>query len=254
MGFPKTMSESGNYQHFALLYDELMAEAPYDKWLEFFKAKVEARELGEKDVLDVGCGTGTLAIQLSDLGFHVTGVDLSDEMLTVAADKASGRDVTFIQQDMRELDLGQTFSIVTSFCDCLNYLESFEDVKMTFRSVYEHLEAGGLFLFDVHSVYKMDHVFQGASFCSADPELSYIWECFDGPYEHSVDHELSFFVVEEAGLYRRFDETHHQRTFEKTEYTQALEEAGFTLLSVEGDFEKGEPRATAERLFFTVIK
>jgi cyclopropane fatty-acyl-phospholipid synthase-like methyltransferase len=250
------MSEGNSYQHFAFLYDVLMDEAPYEKWLDFFQKKVSGHLNSAKSLLDIGCGTGTLAIQLAGQGFNVTGVDLSDEMLAVSASKLAETDqrITFVQQDMRQLQLGQTFPIATAFCDVINYLESFEDVKETFSSVYDHLDDGGLFLFDVHSVYKMDHIFQGASFCSADPELSYIWECFEGAHEHSIEHELSFFVQEDNGFYRRYDETHKQRTFDKADYVLALEDAGFKLISVEGDFEEGAPHEHAERLFFTAIK
>ena len=256
MEFLRKMNEGASYHHFAIAYDELMSEAPYEKWLAFFEAKTKALAGSVENVLDVGCGTGILAIQLAGKGFRVVGVDLSENMLAIATGKALEQniDVTFIEQDMRDLQLGQTFSVITAFCDVINYLKTFEDVEQTFRSIYEHLDHGGLFLFDVHSVYKIDYVFNGASFCAADDELSYIWECYEGPVEHSVDHELSFFVLENSDLYRRFDEVHHQRTFERDEYVQALEKSGFTLISVEGDFNEGEPDERAERLFFTVIK
>ncbi|MGV3487552.1 MAG: class I SAM-dependent DNA methyltransferase [Tuberibacillus sp.] len=250
------MNNSEAYRHFASLYDELMAEAPYNNWLEFLKRKTAQYEVKDKRLLDVGCGTGTLAVMLANDGYEVTGVDLSEEMLTIASIKAaeSPLSVVLVQQDMRELDLGETFPLITAFCDCINYLETYDDVERTFTAVYEHLESGGLFLFDVHSIYKMDHVFQGASFSFAGEELSYIWDCFEGPYEHSVDHELSFFVLEETGLYRRYDEVHHQRTFEKDVYVNALEKAGFHVLDIEGDFKDGMPDQHAERLFFTAVK
>jgi len=250
------MNEGDAYQHFASLYDALMAEAPYDEWLAFLKKKTAKLELSNYRLLDVGCGTGTLAMMLADAGFEVTGVDLSEEMLTIAADKAiaENQNITFVQQDMRELDLGETFPIITAFCDVVNYLETYEDVKRTFQSIYAHLENGGLFIFDVHSVYKIDHVFQGASFSFAGEALSYIWDCFDGSYEHSVEHELSFFVLEESGLYRRYDEVHRQRTFEIEAYIKALESSGFTVMAVEGDFKEGPLDEKAERLFFTTIK
>jgi len=250
------MNEGGAYRHFASLYDALMMDAPYEQWLDFLKKKLAEYDKEAARLLDVGCGTGTLAILLSEMGFRVTGVDLSEEMLTIAMNKAlaENQNIVFLQQDMRALDVGETFPVITAFCDVINYLETYEDVEQTFRSVCEHLDEGGLFLFDVHSIYKVDHLFQGASFSYAGEELSYIWDCFEGPYEHSVDHELSFFVQTDSDLYQRFDEVHHQRTFDQELYARALEKSGFKVLSIEGDFKEGIPDEHAERLFFTAIK
>ncbi|WP_027725728.1 class I SAM-dependent DNA methyltransferase [Tuberibacillus calidus] len=250
------MSDQNAYQHFATFYDVLMSDAPYDLWVEFLKRKTLQYGITGGRLLDVGCGTGTLALMLSATGYQVTGVDLSEEMLAVALDKALQEDVNvhFIQQDMRHLDLGETFEVVTAFCDVMNYLENESDVMSSLQSVYHHLAPGGLFLFDVHSVYKMDCLFRNHSFSYAGEDLAYIWDVFEGAFPHSVEHEISFFVEESPGLYRRFDECHRQRTFPVEFYKSRLEQTGFTVLSVEGDFKEGRPAEDAERLFFTAVK
>lgn len=245
------------YQQFAYLYDELMKDAPYDNWVEFVKNNTAKYEVQGLRLLDLACGTGELSVRLANDGYHVTGVDLSDDMLTVANAKASrnGVNIQFYQQNMAELDgLGQ-FDIVGIFCDSLNYLRTENEVKDTFRSVHRHLTNDGLFMFDVHSIYKMMHVFMDATFTLNEEEISYIWQCFEGEYPYSIEHDLSFFVLDEqSGKYDRYDELHVQRTFPIETYKTWLLEAGFDIIDIVADFEENAPQSQSERIFFICKK
>ncbi|ANB58435.1 methyltransferase type 12 [Anoxybacillus sp. B7M1] len=245
------------YESFAYWYDELMKEAPYDKWKEFVNKKVEQYgRKGTKRLLDVGCGTGELAVRLAQSGFSVTGVDQSENMLAIAQAKAEQHHVhiEFFEQDMRDLNGFSPFDAVLIFCDSLNYLPTEQDVQQTFRRIYELLHKDGLLLFDVHSIYKMDHIFQDAVFASNDESISYIWLCNALDTPHTVVHELTFFVQEEDGRYERYDEDHIQRTFPAFQYEQWLKEAGFTVMEISADFTDRPLHDTAERLFFVAKK
>ncbi len=76
-----------NYLTFANLYDGLMKEAPYDQWLGYVKRSFSEQPLTGKTFLDVGCGTGELLLLLQQEGGLVTGLDLSEDMLTIAEAK-----------------------------------------------------------------------------------------------------------------------------------------------------------------------
>jgi ubiquinone/menaquinone biosynthesis C-methylase UbiE len=245
------------YESFAYWYDTLMNEAPYDAWQSFVqkKLKVYGRQ-GAKRILDVGCGTGELAVRLAKEGFLVTGVDLSENMLAIAQAKAEAQQVTieFFQQNMTELKGFSSFDCVTIFCDSLNYLLEESEVRQTFSRIYELLREDGLLLFDVHSTYKMDRIFQDAVFTSNDEEISYIWSCYPLSLPHSVEHELTFFVRGDDGKYERHDELHRQRTYEIDQYKQWLTEAGFTVLEITADFTDEAPSETSERVFFVAKK
>ncbi|WP_027407869.1 class I SAM-dependent DNA methyltransferase [Anoxybacteroides tepidamans] len=246
------------YESFAYWYDELMKEAPYDKWKAFVHQKIQ--QYGKKStkrLLDVGCGTGELAVRLARDGFDVTGVDLSENMLAIAQAKAELQrvNVEFFQQSMTELEGYAPFDAVMIFCDSLNYLEHEQDVQQTFRRIYDLLHEGGLLLFDVHSVYKIDYLFRGATFASNEESISYIWTC-DALEEtpHTVAHDLTFFVQEEDGRYERYDEWHVQRTFAVSEYEQWLIDAGFKIMEISADFNEQPPSEQAERIFFVAKK
>lgn len=250
------MVDAPAYRHFAAVYDELMREAPYERWADYLNRMTDTFGVAGRRVLDLGCGTGTLALLLAEKGWDVTGVDQSEDMLAVADEKISRADanIALIQQDLRALDLGAAYDVAVAFCDVLNYMASIEEAEDVIRRVHRHLSPGGLFLFDVHSVYKIDRVFRDASFCSGEDDIAYIWECFPGDEPHSVYHELSFFVREPSGLYRRFDETHYERTYPAETYLDALKRAGFTEVRVEADFQCEPPKDTSERLFFAAQK
>ena len=246
-----------SYGRFAYVYDFLMSDVPYDNWINLFISKKEQYNITGSKVLDVACGTGEFSVRLAEKGYSVTGVDLSDEMLAIAKVKAdqSGVVIPFYQQNMVELDMGEQFDSIVIFCDSLNYLHTESEVQSTFQRVYEQLKPGGLFMFDVHSIFKMEHVFAGQTFADAQDEVSYIWNSFEGEEPFSVEHELTFFVKEEeSDRYDRFDEDHYQRTYDIETYKGWLADAGFTVKEVLADLEDQAPTEDSERILFVAIK
>jgi SAM-dependent methyltransferase len=246
-----------NYQAFAALYDTLMADAPYEKWVNYIRLQLDQRKFNELTILDVGCGTGELLVRLLHEGADTVGVDLSQEMLSVAKEKCeqAGYSPPLFHQSMTDLEGLGNFDVVTIFCDSLNYLETEEEVCRTFSGVYRHLQEGGFFMFDVHSLKKIEEGFIGQTFAEDGEDLAYIWTSFEGEYPYSVEHELTFFVYEEtSGYYERVAELHRQRTFPIKKYIDWLIEAGFGEIGVHADFTNASPTEQSERIFFTARK
>jgi len=246
-----------SYQQFAYLYDQLMEDVHYNLWIDFINRKIKqhsARSVNK--ILDLACGTGELSIHLAKAGYHVVGIDLSEDMLSVAHAKATeaNQRISFYQQDMTEIEPFDRFEVVVIFCDSLNYLKTPEDVQATFENVYKLLDSDGIFMFDVHSIYKMNEIFMNQTFTSSDDEVSFIWNSFPGGFPNSVEHELSFFVLDnEQGLYHRIDEIHYQRTYSPQDYQQWLNNAGFEIIDIDADF-TNKVNKKSERIFFTARK
>ncbi|MED1563350.1 methyltransferase [Alkalihalobacillus alcalophilus ATCC 27647 = CGMCC 1.3604] len=245
-----------NYLAFSTLYDELMADAPYEKWFQFVCRSLGQESLKDMSILDVGCGTGELLIRFLKAGAVATGVDLSTEMLMVAKEKAEKMNLNplLIEQDMSTMDKLGEYHVVTVFCDSLNYLQEEEEVKKTFASIYRQLKADGLFLFDVHSPYKVNHVYLQQTFADAGEDISYIWNSFSGEVQNSVEHELTFFVLTEDGKYDRFEELHKQRTYDWQTYQKWLVQTGFVVEQITADFDESAPTDKSERIFFKARK
>jgi SAM-dependent methyltransferase len=252
------------YSDFASVYDELMDSTPYEDWKRRIVADI--RELGisqpnreatdplesERNlVLDLACGTGTLTELLYREGYDMIGVDSSDAMLAKAMEKRdlSGSDILYLQQDMRELELYCTVGTVISVCDSLNYLLAEEELKDTFGLVHNYLYPGGLFLFDVNTVYKYRDVIGDTTIAENREDCSFIWENFYDGEEGINEYDVTIYVQEESGLYRRFEETHFQRGYDEATIRRLLEETGFELLKMIDSDTGAEATEETERLY-----
>ncbi|MBC1449697.1 class I SAM-dependent methyltransferase [Listeria welshimeri] len=242
-----------SYEYFPGFYDRLMDSELYDEWIEF---SAEFIDDSPKKVLDLACGTAEFALRLSFLGHQVTGVDLSKEMVAVAKEKVAAAEINLpiLEQDMSKLALNQSFDVVTCFCDSLNYLETEQTLEETIQAVSTHLEPNGLFLFDVHSVFKIDQGFKDYTYGDSDEEISTIWNSFPGEFPHSVEHELTFYILGENDTYNRVDELHKERTYPITTYENLLKKYNFTKIEVYADFGFEKPTNTSERIFFVARK
>ncbi|MHA6531344.1 class I SAM-dependent DNA methyltransferase [Paenibacillus sp. BAC0078] len=254
-----------SYGKFAYVYDELMADMPYPDWLAF--AETAWSKYGKPlTVAELGCGTGSITIPLAAAGYHMTGIDLSSDMLSVAQMKMEqhpqGRrflregSVRWVRQNMTEWELPEPVDAVISFCDCLNYVLEEQEVRSVFARTFAGLKAGGIFLFDVHHPNTLIRYEEEQPFVQDDPSVSYIWTCEMDVPRREIEHHLSIFAREDggSGLYRRFEETHIQRAYDPSWMTEELLKAGFSDVKVYADFEWVEADDSAERLFYVAVK
>ncbi len=239
------------YTGFADLYDSLMLDVDYDAWATYLLSLMNRYlpACGPLSVADVACGTGAISIRLAKRGYRVTGVDLSEDMLRNAQEKArrAGLSLPFIQQDMRALQLHRPADVITACCDAVNYLTSLADVSAFFRAAYRALKPGGLLLFDISSAYKLTHILDGNTFAEAGDNAAYIWQNTLDPESRLIEMTLAFFV-REGERYRRFDEVHVQRAHTRAEIDALLTENGFTTLGCYAAFSDATPADDTERI------
>lgn len=257
-----------SYGQFAYVYDELMADMPYAEWLRFAR-EGWARFGQPKRVVDLGCGTGSLAIPLASAGYQVTGIDLSADMLAVAHQKLEqsisgsrllrdGR-LRLSQQDMRQWEMPEQVDSVISFCDCLNYLVEDGDIEQAFQQTYAALKPGGSFLFDVHHPRQFEAYMAEQPFIYDEDDVSYIWVCDYEPERQEIEHQLTIFARAEGAageqeLFQRFEETHIQRSYSPAWITEQLFAAGFREVHAYSDFTWDAPTEVTSRLFFVALK
>ncbi|KZE75646.1 class I SAM-dependent DNA methyltransferase [Paenibacillus elgii] len=262
------------YEQFSYLYDRLMEDMPYDDWLHFAHQCWD--KLGTpRSVVDLGCGTGSIAVPLAQLGYEVVGIDLSEDMLSMASQKAesaqrsksfpAGGSVMWLQQDMREWELGHPVDAVISFCDCLNYLLEEEDIERTFKQVYDGLAPGGVFVFDMHTQSQLQSYAESQPFFLNDDDVAYIWTCDFDPGRCEIEHELTLFVREGDAWaegsddaiterYHRIEELHVQRAYPLDWVQERLRAAGFSETACYADFSFEAPKDDTQRAFFVAVK
>ena len=240
------------YEAFASVYDIFMEQVEYDQWLCHIHALWDKYGLQPKTIIDLGCGTGSIALPLAKKGYDVIGVDLSYEMLTEADHKAmeEGVSVRFACQDMTELELGEEADCILSLCDSMNYLTEDGQLEDAFRSIAQHMKKESLFLFDMNTEYKFKEVLGQNVFGSAEEHAAYIWENDYDEEEKINEYYVSFFIEKENGLYERVEEFHYERAYSVEEIKEGLQAAGMELLEIMDGYSFDAPHEESERLLF----
>lgn len=202
-------------------------------------------------ILDLGCGTGTLTELLARRGYDMIGVDNAEEMLRIAMDKRerSGLDILYLLQDMREFELYGTVRAVVSICDSINYIIEEEDLLQVFRLVNTYLDPGGIFLFDLNTQYKYEVLLGECIIAENREDGSFIWENDYDPETQINTYDLTLFLREEEGLYRKYQETHFQRAYSLERIGELLKEAGMELLAIYEAFTEQEPLKESQRVY-----
>ncbi|HLR64524.1 MAG TPA: class I SAM-dependent methyltransferase [Pseudogracilibacillus sp.] len=221
-----------SYYQLASWYDELMHHVPYENWIHLTEEIMKEYDVQGKTIVDLGCGTGDLAIHFAKKGYHVTGVDLSEEMLTYGMQKQMEEKVNvhWIQQNIVELEGFSNVDVFLSYLDVVNYIRSQADLKELFFRVYNSLTDKGLFIFDVHDQAFAKNELMNHSFVDHTEDVTYVWECEGNEETGEMTHYLSFFVKDGDGRYERFDEVHHQYVLSLDVYEKLLKESGFSKI------------------------
>ncbi len=220
------------YESFARVYDELMDDVPYDQWARTIRQMLLCRGISDGLMLELGCGTGRMMKIMSDYGYDMIGVDSSLEMLEIAREKAGDdcEGLLYLHQDMREFELYGTVRSVISVCDSINYIISPEDLAGVFRLVSNYLDPGGFFIFDFNTEYYYESLVGDAVIAEDREEVSFIWYNDYDKERHLNTIDLSVFVREADGRYRKFNEQHIQRGYTLAGIRQLLTESGLDFL------------------------
>ncbi len=226
------------YQAFAELYDELMNDVDYESWEDYYTRLLSIYGIRSGKICECACGTGSLTLPLYRHGFSMTGVDVSQEMLWQAAQKSrkQGIAIPYVRQDMRALNLHRPMDAVLATCDGVNYLLTEEDLRSFFSAASRAVRPGGALIFDVSTPYKIRNVLCSGLLWEDRENITYLWQNTWHEKRKTVEMDLSFFVRDEDGRYRRIDERQHQRAWEQQELKEALWHTGFRAVSMYGDF------------------
>lgn len=235
------------YTAFAQVYDRLMNEVDYEAWAEGYERLLS--EQGVKQgarVTECACGTGSLTGYLAK-SYRMTGVDISEDMLSIAADKLrrKGGFIPLIAQDMRGLSLHQKQDAILCTCDGINYLLDEDELCAFFTSAHQNLAENGVFIFDLSTPYKLKEILGNNTLFESKEDIAYIWQNSFDKEKNIVELSLDIFV-KEGESYRRILEWQRQKAWTKEEIKRCLKSAGLTFLSLHRDI-GGAPHDKCER-------
>lgn len=241
------------YAALAAAYDALTEDVGYRRRAAYLHRLLKKERCPVETVLDLGCGTGTMTCLLAALGYQMTGVDLSEEMLTEAAHKAEAlppeRRPLLLHQSMNRLRLLEPVDAAVSTLDALNYLTGEKALRETLRRVHRWLRPGGVFLFDVNTPYKLRRM-DGQLYIDETDETYCVWRTDFSERTRVCTYGVDLFRLRPDGAWERSWEEHRERAWELEELSAMLAETGFERIRVTGDLRSGAPRADEDRVIF----
>ena len=233
------------YESLASIYDILMDDVNYEQWAEYLHTQLQKHHCPGNQLLDLGCGTGNVTIPLAQKGYHITAVDLSEEMLVQAREKTmqleqSGApvEIDWQQQDMTMLDLYDEednfllFDGVVATFDAFNYITEPEALQFLLQDLADHMQDDGVLIFDMQTPYKLREYLGNNIYTLHRPDVEYMWENHFDEEEQICQMDITFFLRQENGLYSKVTETHTERVYEPELLQLWLNLAGFDVLGV----------------------
>ena len=244
----------GAYENLAASYDRLTNDVDYEATVAFYE-KILAREgVKPRTAVDLACGTGSVAILLAEKGLRVTGVDLSEEMLTVASQKAQEMEKPpmFVCQPLQALRLPVAVDLAVCALDSLDYITDPEDCTEALRRVYKALNPGGIFLFDVNTPEKL-WAMDGQVFLDEDDDVYCVWRGEFDEETNICSYGMDLFQ-RQGKLWERSFEEHREYAYSREQLTTYLKDAGFTHIRVYGDRRLEAPAEGEQRIYFSARK
>jgi ubiquinone/menaquinone biosynthesis C-methylase UbiE len=244
------------YGQIAPIYDILMSDVDYKSWAEYILKLLE--RAGAKpghSLLDLACGTGNMTLLLAGAGYQAAGLDLSPEMLKAAREKTLDNSpaLEFFQGDIRSFRVKSNYNVITCFFDSINYLLNLEQVEKCFSSVFTALEPGGIFCFDVNTVYALSRFWGNNTGVKDDRNVISVWRNRYLPATNSSELTLTAFVPR-GELYQKLSEVHSERAYPLEELVQALKGSGFQSMEYFRHNSFDPPAENTTRVTFLAIK
>jgi len=214
----------------------------YDRWQRSYgndyttlifpqlRATLRSLSLPPGSMIDLACGTGSLALLMARAGWSVAGIDASPGMITEAQRKARRERlrINFSCQDMRSFTIDGEVDLVTCMFDSLNHLLSLQDLRRAFRAVRRSIRTGGYFIFDLNNERCYKRHWHGSSAMHGD-DFSVVLE---SSYDRSKKlGSIEVTVFDRAGSgFRRRREVVRERYYPRTLVREALQTSGFSSI------------------------
>lgn len=242
------------YHNLAISYDRLTNDVDYSAVVDFYGEILRKEGLHPRTAVDLACGTGSVSVLLAKQGMSVTGVDMSEEMLTVACEKAWELEnpPLFVCQKLQALRLPRGVDLAVCALDSLDYITDPADCQKAIRRVYRALNPGGVFIFDVNTPEKL-RAMDGQVFLDEDDDVFCVWRGEFDEQTNICSYGMDLFQRRGQVWQRSFEE-HQEYAYSIQQLTDYLKQAGFTSIGVYGDRRMEAPNERDQRIYFKARK
>ena len=226
----------------------------YGAVVDFYWEILREEGLSPRTAVDLACGTGSVALLLAKKGLQVTAVDLSEEMLCVAAQKAQDLEnpPQFVCQPLQQLRLPRGVDLAVCALDSLDYILDPKDCEEAIKRVYRVLNPGGCFIFDVNTPEKL-RAMDGQVFLDEDEDVYCIWRGEFDEETNVCSYGMDLFQRQGSAWVRSFEE-HKEYAYSAGQLVHYLKTAGFTSIRVCGDRKLAAPEPGEQRIFIKARK
>lgn len=246
------------YENMSQVYDCLMEQdVDYLEWTRYIQKILLKYNRKTKSILDIGCGTGNITIPLSEAGFNMSGIDLSEEMLSLADKKSFQKKlkIRWLKGDITKYNINQNYDAIISCCDTLNYIVNIEDLYKVFKNIFNAINTNGVFLFDLNSFHRISNIYGNNVFTYTSNNINYIWENNYCEETKINEYFLIFFIKnEENNYYTRLEEVHYQRAYAQENIFELLYQVGFKKVDVYSFNTLNQPIKSDERIQYCALK
>jgi SAM-dependent methyltransferase len=244
------------YGRYAEIYDRSGQIAFGLRMIPYLDEVLQRHPVSGRSLLDLACGTGTVALSFARQGWEVYGVDGSASMLAQARHKAQETNLLLAlsQQDMRSFRLPHRVALVTCLYDSLNYMLTLDDLSQVFQRVSEVLLPGGLFLGDMNTQEMIEHDWDNNTFFVDGHDLAVVLQSEYDPQTRIGTVHLVGFEQQADVLYSRFDEEHAEIAYSDSATQAALEGAGLRVEAAYQCFGFAPPDAETRRILWVARK
>ena len=242
------------YHNLAASYDRLTNDVDYAAIVAFYDAILQREGIRPRSAIDLACGTGSVALLLAEKYERVLGADMSEEMLTVAQQRACEQEKQplFICQMLQDLSLPKAVDLAVCALDGLDYILEPSDCKEAIARVYRALNPGGIFIFDVNTPEKL-RAMDGQVFLDEDDDVYCIWRGEFDEQTNICTYGMDLFQRQGNVWHRSFEE-HREYAYSQEQLTGYLKAAGFTSIGVYADRLFEAPREGEQRIYMKARK
>ncbi len=208
-------------------YDAMVGMSAFEHVRENFERLCFIHSVHFSSSADIACGTGLFVEYLCARAEAVYGVDVSAEMLEAARARNAGNQAVFLQQEFTELELPETVDLVTCNFDSLNYLLRSDELQETLSRFARSLRQGGHVIFDLNTPWQLEELTDAEPWIHEVPDGYSIWETQWDPDNQVQCLHMINLLEESPGLYRKSEEWHRERGYERDAVEKMLGAAGF---------------------------